>query len=371
MTSTPSPRNVVVVGTGGIAAAHARALTALGDRVRLVAAVDVDAGRAQAFAEQWGVPRATTDLAEVLADTRVDLVHVCTPPSAHVPVAEQALAAGASVVVEKPIALSLAETDRLLAAEAASAGSVAVVSQHRFGSGVCRLTSIVADGTLGRPLVATCLTQWYRPDEYFQVPWRGSFEVEGGGPTMGHGIHQMDVLLSVLGPWEEVSAMASQGARPTRTEEVSVATVRFASGALASVVNSVVSPRETTILRFDLELATVEVHHLYGYGDDDFTVTAAPGQEEIATTAWAREPQGVPSGHEAQFREVLDALDAGELPPVPLAGARDTLELVAAIYRSAFTGGAPVRRGEIDAEDPFAARMDGTGAPWARIPSAR
>ncbi|WP_432562270.1 Gfo/Idh/MocA family protein [Kineococcus sp. SYSU DK003] len=356
-------RKAVVVGTGGIARSHARALRALGDRVEIVAAIDVDHDRADAFAQEWAVPRTAADLAEVLADTDVDLVHVCTPPSVHVPLAEQALAAGANVVVEKPVALSLAETDRLLTAEEASAGSVAVVSQHRFGSGVQRLRSIVEDSSLGRPLVATCLTQWYRPDAYFEVPWRGTFAVEGGGPTMGHGIHQMDVLLSVLGPWAEVSAMASRGSRPTETEEVSVATVRFPGGALASVVNSVVSVRETTVMRFDLEFASVELTHLYGYGDDDFLVTAAPGHEDDVEKAWAREPQGVRSSHEAQFRAVLDALDEGAAPPVSLGAARDTLELVAAIYRSAFTG-APVRRGEIGADDPFAAAMDGGGAVW-------
>lgn len=358
------PYAAVIVGTGAIAASHARALRALGDRVRLVAAVDVDTDRAAAFAGEWGVPRTAGDLAEVLADTRVDLVHVCTPPVAHVPVAGQALAAGANVVVEKPVALSLAEVDRLLDLEAASTGSVAVVSQHRFGSGVRRLTSIVEDSSLGRPLVATCLTQWYRDDAYFQVPWRGSFALEGGGPTMGHGIHQMDVLLSVLGPWTEVSAMAARGARPTQTEEVSVATVRFANGALASVVNSVVSVRETTVMRFDLEHASVELTHLYGYGDDDFTVTAAPGHEDDVEKAWSREPQGVRSSHQAQFQAVLDALDDGGTPPVALRTSRDTLDLVAAIYRSAFTG-ETVRRGQITADDPFSTSMDGTGARWS------
>ncbi|WP_380173963.1 Gfo/Idh/MocA family protein [Kineococcus sp. DHX-1] len=356
-------RRAVVVGTGAIAHSHVRALRALGDRVEVVAAVDVDADRAAAFAAEWSVPRTATTLTEVLADGPVDLVHVCTPPSSHVALAEEALAVGATVVVEKPVALSLAETDRLLGAERASSGSVAVVSQHRFGSGVRRLRALVQDGSLGRPLVTTCLTQWYRADAYFQVPWRGTFALEGGGTTMGHGIHQMDVLLAVLGPWEEVSAMAARGSRPTQTEEVSVATVRFADGSLASVVNSAVSVRETTVMRFDLEFATVELTHLYGYGDDDFRVTAAPGHEATVEAAWARDPQGVPSSHRAQFLEVLDALDGGGVPPVPLAAARDTLELVAAVYESAFTGKA-VRRGQIDADDPFWTAMDGTGATW-------
>ncbi|NAZ87987.1 Gfo/Idh/MocA family protein [Kineococcus indalonis] len=368
--AAPRPaRSAVVVGTGAIAHAHAAALRTAGERVRLVAAVDVDEDRARGFAERWGVPATAGRLEDVLAAHPVDLVLLCTPPATHVPLAETALAAGANVVVEKPVALSLAQTDRLLAAEAASTGSVAVVSQHRFGSGVRRLAALVADGTLGRPLVATCLTQWYRPDAYFQVPWRGTFEAEGGGPTMGHGIHQVDVLLAVLGQWSEVSAMAARGARPTRTEEVSTATVRFASGALAAVVNSVVSPRETSALRFDLERATVELTHLYGYGDEDFTVTAAPGHEEGVARAWAAGPAGVPSSHAAQFAAVLDALDAGTTPPVALRTARDTLELVAATYRSAFTGEL-VRRGDIGPDDPFALRMDGTGAPWERAGTA-
>ncbi|MEW1957888.1 Gfo/Idh/MocA family oxidoreductase [Kineococcus sp. NPDC059986] len=358
-----APRTAVVVGTGAIAHSHVRALRALGDRVEVVAAVDVDADRAAAFAAEWSVPRTAATLTEVLADGPVDLVHVCTPPAAHVDLSQEALAVGATVVVEKPVALSLAETDRLLAAERASTGSVAVVSQHRFGSGVQRLRSLVEDGSLGRPLVTTCLTQWYRADAYFQVPWRGTFALEGGGTTMGHGIHQLDVLLAVLGPWEEVSAMAAHGSRPTETEEVSVATVRFADGSLASVVNSAVSVRETTVMRFDLQFATVELTHLYGYRDDDFRVTAAPGHEEAVEAAWAREPRGVPSSHQAQFRAVLDALDTGGTPPVPLAAARETLELVAAVYASAFTG-KPVRRGEIDASNPFWAAMDGTGAVW-------
>jgi predicted dehydrogenase len=241
---------------------------------------------------------------------------------------------------------------------------VAVVSQHRFGSGARRLRGIVESGAFGRPLIATCHTQWYRDAAYFAVPWRGSFEIEGGGPTMGHGIHQMDLLLATLGDWEEVTAVAARTSRDTGTEDVSMALVRFGSGALASVVNSVVSPRQVSQLRFDFENATVDLEHLYGYTDEDFTVTAAPGHEDEVAAAWAAGPAGQPSSHQAQLSAVLDALDAGITPPVELRTARATLELVAAIYRSAFTA-RPVRRGDITPDDPFAQRMDGPGAPWA------
>ncbi|WP_344214754.1 Gfo/Idh/MocA family oxidoreductase [Kribbella sancticallisti] len=354
----------MIVGTGGIAHAHAEALTSLGSsRVQLVGAVDVDAGRAEEFAKKWEIPQAATALADVLADG-VDLVHVCTPPGSHVELATQALEAGATVVVEKPIAVSLASVDELLAAEASSSGSVAVVSQHRFGSGARKLRGIVESGSFGRPLIATCHTQWYRDAAYFTVPWRGSFEIEGGGPTMGHGIHQMDLLLATLGEWDQVTAVAARTSRDTDTEDVSMALVTFDSGVLASVVNSVVSPRQTSTLRFDFENATVDLEHLYGYTDDDFTVTAAPGFEDEVAAAWSKGPTGQPSNHLAQLSAVLDGLDAGTTPPVPLRTARATLELVAAIYKSAFLA-RPVHRGEITPQDPFASRMNGTGAPWS------
>ncbi|ADB33344.1 oxidoreductase domain protein [Kribbella flavida DSM 17836] len=363
------PYRVAIVGTGGIASAHAEALSAAQGttglaRVELVAAVDVDLSRAEAFAKTWSMPVAGTTLTDVLAAEPIDLVHICTPPGSHVALAAEALAAGATAVVEKPIAVSLAAVDELLAAETEAPGSVAVISQHRFGSGALRLRGIVEAGAFGRPLIATCHTQWYRDAAYFAVPWRGSFEVEGGGPTMGHGIHQMDLLLATLGEWSEVTAIAARTSRETGTEDVSMALVRFESDVLASVVNSVVSPREVSSLRFDFEHATVELEHLYGYSDNDFTVTGAPGFEDEVAAAWAVGPAGRPSSHGAQVSSVLDALDAGETPPVPLRTARATLELVAAIYRSAFTR-RPVLRGEISADDPFTQRMDGNGAPWA------
>jgi predicted dehydrogenase len=354
-----------IVGTGAIATAHARAVRQAGDRARLVAAVDVDVERARAFAEEWRVPRSYASLGELLLEEEVDVVHVCTPPAQHASLALECLAAGVTALVEKPPALSLAELDELVAAERRSPAWVATVFQHRFGAGAVRLRRMAAAGELGRPLLATCATQWYRDDAYFAVPWRGSWENEGGGPTMGHGIHQFDMLLSVLGPWQEVTAIAARQARDTQTEDVSMALVTFASGAVASVVNSVVSPRETSQLRFDYERATVEVEHLYGYTDDDWTVTPTPGHEELVSR-WAVDRSDVASGHEGQFAAVLDALDGGGPPPVTLQDARRTMEFVAALYASAFTG-ERVRSGQIGPDSPFARRMDGTGAPWRRV----
>ncbi|MGH8963789.1 MAG: Gfo/Idh/MocA family protein [Actinomycetes bacterium] len=353
---------VAIVGTGGIAAFHAEALAAQGDRARIVAATDVDAAKLAAYESRWSVPAVYPTLDELLAHEKPDLATLCTPPGLHAPQAVACLSRGITVLCEKPPVLSLAELDAI--AEATSPGAhFATVFQHRFGSGAVRLRGLMGDPRLGRPLTTVCHTLWYRPDEYFAVPWRGKWDVEGGGPTMGHGIHQFDLLLSVLGEWEEVVAVAARQARPTATEDLSHAIVTFSSGAIASIVNSVVSPRERSYLRFDFELATVELDHVYGYRDKNWRVTAAPGHEPSVASAWADGPVDTPSGHAAQFAEVLSALESGVEPPVTLPDTRRTVELIAAIYASAFTGDR-VLRGSLGPDSPFYHRMDGSGAPW-------
>ncbi|HEX7301882.1 Gfo/Idh/MocA family oxidoreductase [Lentzea sp.] len=357
-------RRAAVVGTGAIASAHAEALRAAGDRVELVAVADVDADRAAAFAAEQGVPRTYPGLTAMLDAESLDVVHVCTPPRHHVPLALECLAADVHVLVEKPPALSLSEVDALIAAERGSRASVATVFQHRFGPAAVRLRRLVAEGVLGRSFVAKCDTLWYRGDAYFEVPWRGTWESEGGGPTMGHGIHQFDLLLSVLGPWQEIRAVAARQARDVQTEDVSMALVTFADGTVASVVNSLLSPRETSELRFDFEHATVEVEHLYGYTDAHWVVTPAPGREDVAARWRQEQSSGVVSGHRCQVAAYLDALDSGEKPPVTLEDTRTTMEFIAALYASAFTG-AVVKAGQIGPDSPFYATMEGIGAPWA------
>ncbi|WP_240687196.1 DUF6807 family protein [Amycolatopsis suaedae] len=358
---------VGIVGTGAIARTHALALRRLAEEtgdVALVAAADTDPGRLSVFAAEFEVAAVYPDAEALLAGAGADIVHICTPPGVHEPMARAALEAGSHVVVEKPATLSLADLDRLIDAEEKYGRFVATVSQHRFGSGARRLQHLMRSGAAGRPLLARCDTTWFRDQAYFDVEWRGRWDTEGGGPTMGHGIHQIDLLLSILGEWTSVRGLARKQARVTETEDVSLAHVEFAGGAVASVVNSVVSPREESYLRFDFEYATVELTHLYGYTDADWRVTPAPGHERRITEAWESGPAGVRSEHLAQFREVVRSLREGTAPPVSTSDARSTLRLVAGIYASAF-GGRPVRPDDLGPRSPFYERMRGDGPPWS------
>ena len=359
---TGAPVRIAIAGTGNIAGVHAAALRGL-PGAELTGAADIDRAALAAFGAGHGLTGLHTDLGGLLAAAQPDLVHLCTPPALHFEQAGQCLAAGASVLAEKPPTLSLRELD-LLADQTRPGGPwFATVFQHRFGSAAARLRAVAASGVLGRPLLAICHTTWFRDQAYFDVPWRGRWQTEGGGPTMGHGIHQMDLLRYVLGDWAEISAIARRQARRTETEDLSMAHVIFASGAAASVVNSVLSPRQESYLRFDFEHGTVEVTHLYGYRDEDWRVTPARGHEAPVLAAWQQPPAGTPSGHRAQFAAVLAALREGAAPPVTLPDSRGTMSLVAGIYASAF-GGGPVRPADLGPTSPSYVRMDGPGAGW-------
>lgn len=362
-----TPLRTAIVGTGNIASRHAAALhriaTETGE-IQLVGAADTEPARLPPFAAEYEIPAIFPSAEELFASTDLDLVHICTPPSAHVPVAAAAMDAGANVVVEKPATLTLAEFDRLIAAEKRTGRYVATVSQHRFGSGALRLRGLVRSGVAGAPLLALCNTVWYRDQEYFDVAWRGRWDTEGGGPTMGHGIHQIDLLLSALGEWTTVNAVARQQARVMDTEDLSLAHVTFANGAVASVVNSVLSPREESYLRFDFEHATVEVTHLYGYTDADWQVTGAQGHEQPVQAAWESGPSNVRSEHLAQFREVIRALRSGAAPPVVTTEARATLQLIAGVYASAF-GGGTITPHDLGPQSAFYQLMQGDGPQWS------
>ncbi|WP_435613335.1 Gfo/Idh/MocA family protein [Streptomyces sp. bgisy159] len=365
----PARRRAAVIGTGAIVAgSHLPALAAHADRVELVAAVDVDEDRLDAFralaAEQGQRVAGFTATDAMLDAVHPDLVLIGTPPALHREQTVAALAAGAWVLCEKPLCLSLAEYDEIAAAEESSGAYASVVFQHRYGSGAVHARELIASGELGAPRVAHCQTTWHRDAGYYAVPWRGRWASEGGGPTMGHGIHQYDLMLHLLGEWEEIRAMAARLVHDTESEDVSTALVRFRGGALATVVNSVLSPDEVSRIRVDCADATVELTHLYGHTDDDWVYTPAPHVDAARAAAWRRPGPGVPSSHAAQLGALLDALDAGVRPPGSGPEARATLEFAAALYKAAFTG-QPVRAGEIGPGDPFHRAMHGGHPDWA------
>ncbi|MEU0246445.1 Gfo/Idh/MocA family oxidoreductase [Streptomyces sp. NPDC006235] len=359
MTEYSQPARVAIVGAGNIAdGCHMPAVQAQNGEATVIAVVDVDLRRAEAFAARWGIPAAYDSLDRMLQEQHPDLVIVCTPPIAHGEAITACLDAGASVWCEKPPTLSVAEYDAVAAHEREGGPYVSYVFQHRFGSAARALREHIRTGSLGAPLVGVCHTLWYRDDAYFDVPWRGKWETEGGGPTMGHGIHQMDLMLSLMGDWTEVRAAMGTLARDVETEDVSMAMVRFASGAMVSMVNSLLSPRETSYLRFDFPEATVELSHLYGYDNTHWTWTPAPHRAEATAAELGAPLDDEASSHAAQLRLLLRSLRAGQRPEASGDDGRRVLAFIAALYQSATTE-RPVTPDMITPDNPFYHSMSG------------
>ncbi len=367
MTKPLKTYRAVLAGTGSIGDAHVRAIEATQGRVKLLAAADLDSNRVHDFTTRHKIPDSFTDYGAMLRATKPDLVIVATPPGQHVAMSIAAMEAGAWVWCEKPLCGSLAEADAIAAAEQRTGRYTACVFQMRFASSTAHLRDLAGSGQLGRPLVAVCNSLWFRDAAYYAAPWRGTW-AELGGPTMGLGIHAMDHLLHLFGEWSEVRAMAATLDRAIEVEDVSMAIVTFANRAVASVVNSALSPRQETYLRLDYQKATVELTHLYSYARENWRLTLAPGaQDEGLLQSWQSFPPDVGSTHAAQLTALVTDMDAGQRPLTSGHEARRTIELLAAIYKSAFTGEI-VRAGSIVSGDPFYAAVHGGGRTVPRGP---
>ena len=355
------PVRVAIVGTGVIAdVGHLPALRALGSEVDVVAAVDVAADKLADFADRWKIPGRYTRLDAMLAAEAPDLAIVATPPVLHREQVAQVLGSGAWALCEKPPTLSLADYDDMTAAEGADGPYAPIVFQLRYGPGARHYRRLLAAGDLGRPLVVHCQTTWYRGPDYFAPEWRGNFGGDGG-PAMVMGIHNIDLMLTMLGPWREISAFAATTSRDIATDDVSTAIVRFESGALATMATSAVSPESVTHLRIDTELATVKLTHLYRYWNSDWTCVPAEGVDEDTVAGWVNDLPDEETNHGCQLRTVLDDFRHGRRPETSGAGGRAAVELITALYKSAFTG-QTVKRDEIGPGDPFYYRLDGTGS---------
>jgi len=352
-----------LVGTGSIGEAHVRAVEATLGRVVLAAAVDIDQKRVADFAQKHGIASAFTDYLEMLAAVKPDIVLIATPPAQHADMCIAAMEIGAWALCEKPLCGSLAELDRIEAAEKRTGSYTACIFQMRFGAVTGHLRRLSDAGHLGRPLVGVCNTLWYRDAAYYAVPWRGRWETELGGPTMGLGIHAMDHFLYLMGPWTEVRSVVRTLDRAIEVEDVSLALVTFANGAVGSIVNSALSPRQETYLRLDYQRATVELTHLYSYTRDNWKLTPVPpAQDDGLLQAWHSFPPDVGSTHGAQLNAFVADMDAHRRPLTSGDQARQTLELLTAIYKSGFTGEI-VTRGSIKPGDSFYGALHGHRAP--------
>jgi UDP-N-acetyl-2-amino-2-deoxyglucuronate dehydrogenase len=329
-----------IVGTGVIAETHAQAIAAL-PNAHLTAVTDVRPDAAKAFANAHGCP-AEPDLTALLARDDVEVVAVCVPSGLHAEVGVQAAAAGKHLVVEKPIDVTLAAADKLINAAQKAGVALTVISQHRFDPGLVELRRLLDEGTLGDLILGQASTKWYRTQEYYDsADWRGTNALDGGA-LLNQGIHYVDLLRWCMGPVAEVTAMSATSSHQMEAEDTALAVLRFTSGALGTIVASTaaypgfaqqleITGTNGTIIIENGDIARADLRTSgYGRGGE---------RRQSAEPTAAADPAltGVAS-HAAQIADLLASIEQGRQPQVPSESARDTLEIVNAVYDSAHTG---------------------------------
>ena len=331
--------NVAVVGCG-IGRSHiAEGYARHPDKFRVRTLCDVDEGRLAALGDEFSVPRRTRSFDELVRMDDIDIVDICTPPALHVTQTLAALAAGKQVVCEKPLAGSLAEVDRLIAAEKEAAGRVMPIFQYRFGNGLQKAKRLVDLGIAGKPYLATVETAWKRTPQYYETPWRGRWETELGGVLLTQAIHAHDLTTYLMGLVASVFARATTRVNPIEVEDCAVASLVMQSGALASLAATLGSHREISRLRFCFEHVTFESAQApYWPGDDPWQIVPASREAEGRICDALADHPFVPSRFEGLIGAYHQSLASGARLPVTLADSRCSLELVTALYHSASTG---------------------------------
>jgi predicted dehydrogenase len=332
---------VAVVGCGVGRNHIARGYGKHPDKFRVVAVCDIDEGRLAAVADEFSILRRSRSFEEVLRMDDVDIVDICTPAVVHFQQILAALSAGKEVVCEKPLVGSLAEIDRVIAAEKEAAGRVMPIFQYRFGNGVQKARRIIELGIAGKPYLGTVETSWKRTPKYYETGWRGRRETERGGVLLMHAIHAHDLMTWLMGPVASVFGLTATRVNPIEVEDCAVASLVMRSGALVSLTATLGSQREISGLRLCFEHVTLESGPApYSPGDDPWEIIPASPEVELRIAEALADYRPVPSRYEGQFGAWHAALTTGDPLPVTLADARSSLELVTALYHSAATGAA-------------------------------
>ncbi|MCM3111986.1 Gfo/Idh/MocA family protein [Lederbergia lenta] len=327
--------NFAIVGCGFIAKKHAKAINNI-ENAKLVAVCDKFETAMIPYMEEYGV-KGYTELSDMLSDDLIDVVCICTPSGLHAPIAEQVAAAKKHIILEKPIAMTMEETNRIIDVTKKNDVKLAVVHPNRFRPVVLELRKILDSGALGKISHANCVVNWNRDQEYYdQAPWRGTKEHDGG-VLMNQAIHNLDLLLWFMGNPKEVYSMEATRLREIEAEDVSTGVIQFESGALATVqASTTVYPKnyEESITIFG-EKGTVKIgganalyiEHLQieGYTEREVNIL----KEKVSSDPW-----GTP-GHEQIIANMVESINENKQPAITGQDGKKALELVLAFYKSA------------------------------------
>ncbi|MFC5463823.1 Gfo/Idh/MocA family protein [Lederbergia graminis] len=330
---------VAIIGTGAISGSHINGYLEFPDRCEIVALCDIFPEKAKQTAERLGLKIPIyNDYKTLLQQVDVDLVSICTPPYTHAPIAIDSLKAGKHVIVEKPMASSLDECDAMIEAANENNKLLSVVAQNRFTNPMMKVKHVLDTQLIGPIVHAQVDSYWWRGHSYYDLWWRGTWEKEGGGCTLNHAVHHIDIFQWMNGMPSEITAVMSNTSHDNaEVEDISIAIAKYDNGSLAQITSSVVHHGEEQQLIFQGRDARVSVpwRHTASKSKENGFPQPNPELDEKLERVYSQLKDLRYEGHTGQIDNVLSAIEGnGELLIDGIQG-RKTLELISAIYESA------------------------------------
>lgn len=333
--------NVAIIGTGGISGAHIGAYLAFPERCKIVALVDIYPEKAREKAEHFNLDAEIYDSHKaILAREDIDLVSICTPPYTHAEIAIDCLNAKKNVIDEKPMAASLEECDAIIKAAEENQMKLSVIGQNRFRTPIMNLKKTIDEGLIGDVVHVQVDSFWWRGHCYYDLWWRGTWEKEGGGCTLNHAVHHIDMISWIMGAPKEITAVMGNTAHDNaEIEDISVAILKYDNGAVGQITSSVVHHGEEQQLIFQGKKARISAPlKVYasksnGVGFPERDVELEKQIQEFYDGL----PEVAHIAHEGQIDNVLSAIENNTEPLIKGIDGRSTLEIITAIYKAGST----------------------------------
>ncbi|SHE38304.1 Predicted dehydrogenase [Litoreibacter ascidiaceicola] len=341
MADIKTPVGVALVGAGMIAKTHVSALSSARGKIRLEAIVSRHPDRAQPLAEFYSgdAPTFTSDLDAIAANPNIHIAIVATPPSVRLEIIEGLAKAGKHILLEKPVARTVAEAEEIVELCERAGVALGVVFQHRKRAPSIAAARLVASDTLGKLGLVEIAVPLWRDQSYYDELGRGTYTRDGGGVMITNAIHSIDLALSLTGPLTRIQAMtATTSLHRMEAEDFAVAGLEFACGAVGSfVASTAMYPHRTEVIRLHFDRASLRIDKNaleVDWRDGRHEVCAQRGAGHVVTPLSG----GTHEWHQAVIEDFVHAVQTGGRPMVTGREALISQRVIEAIEISSSTG---------------------------------
>jgi len=329
--------NFGIIGCGVIAPSHSSAIKNI-EGAKLLAVCDIIPEKAEKFAKENQVDMVYYNYMELLKNLDIDVVCVCVPSGLHGEITKAAARAGKHIVCEKPMEITPEKIEDVIQVVRTCKVKMQCIFQRRTMNVAIATKKAIAEGKLGKIVLADVYLKYYRSQEYYNsAGWRGTWELDGGGALMNQGVHGIDLLTWMVDEKvEKVFARSGALVRDIKVEDTAVALLKFSGGGFG-----VIEGATTTYPGFDTKF---EIHGEKGticFGDEgiytwEFLEKDAPPKPEIGVSlGGAKNPADISSsGHYILIKNLIDSIKESVEPMIPPEEARKAVGLICAIYKS-------------------------------------